>query len=153
MDHRPLNWHAPNWLNVSATVANFAHCIAIVDDEAPVRRALERLLRSAGLVPRGFASGGEFLASLATRHPDCVVADLHMPGMSGLDLVRCLRLMDLRLPVVVITAYDEPSSRARCIAAGAVAYQLKPLDERVLLDAIALAIGPRSNSACRPDLI
>jgi FixJ family two-component response regulator len=124
-----------------------AQFVAIVDDEEPIRRALERLLRSAGLDARGFATGGDFLAGLAARRPDCLIVDLHMPGMSGLELLRQLLAMGLRLPVVVITAYDEPDSRARCLEAGAAAYLRKPLDQRVLLDAIALAIGPRSNSA------
>jgi two-component system, LuxR family, response regulator FixJ len=128
-------------------MSNSAHSVAIVDDEAPIRHALERLLRSAGLDARGFATGADFLAGLAARRPDCLIADLHMPGMSGLELVRQLQAMRLRLPVVVITAYDDPDSRARCLEAGAVAYLRKPLDQRVLLDAIALAIGPRSNSA------
>jgi two-component system, LuxR family, response regulator FixJ len=128
-------------------MSNSAHSVAIVDDEAPIRHALERLLRSAGLDARGFATGADFLAGLAARRPDCLIADLHMPGMSGLELVRQLQTMSLRLPVVVITAYDDPGSRARCLEAGAVAYLCKPLDQRVLLDAIALAIGPRSNSA------
>jgi two-component system, LuxR family, response regulator FixJ len=121
--------------------------VAIVDDEEPVRRALERLLRSAGLDARAFATGGGFLAGLAARRPDCLIADLHMPGMSGLELLRQLQARDSRLPVVVITAYDDPGAHARCIEAGAAAYLRKPLDQRVLLEAIALTVGSSSSSA------
>src|SRR3954471_20003895 len=114
--------------------------VAIVDDEDPIRRALERLLRASGLHAQGFATGGDFLAGLGEHRPDCLILDLHMPGMSGLELLRQLQAMEVRLPVVVITAFDDPGSRARCIDAGAAAYLRKPLDQRVLLDAIALAV-------------
>jgi len=125
---------------MSGTLPRCARFVAIVDDEDPIRRALERLLRAAGLHAQGFATGSDFLAGLGERRPDCLILDLHMPGMSGLELLRQLQAMDLRLPVVVITAFDEPGSRARCIDAGAAAYLRKPLDHRVLLNAIALAV-------------
>jgi FixJ family two-component response regulator len=117
--------------------------IAVVDDEEPVRKALKRLLRAAGLEAEGYASGKEFLA--AERRPDCVVLDLHMPVMSGHALLQQIRRMSARLPVVVITAHDTAETRDECIAAGAAAYLRKPLDDRLLLNAIsaALAKSPR----------
>ncbi|HEX7218504.1 MAG TPA: response regulator [Burkholderiales bacterium] len=113
--------------------------IAVVDDEEPVRKALKRLLRAAGLEAEGYASGKEFLA--AERRPDCVVLDLHMPVMSGQALLRQIRRMSSRLPVVVITAHDTAETRDECIAAGAAAYLRKPLDDRLLLNAISVALA------------
>ena len=113
--------------------------IAVVDDEEPVRKALKRLLRAAGLEAEGYASGKDFLA--AERRPDCVVLDLHMPVMSGQALLKQIRRMSARLPVVVITAHDTAETRDDCIAAGAAAYLRKPLDDRLLLNAISVALA------------
>ena len=111
--------------------------VAIVDDEEPVRKALKRLLRASGLDADTYASGQDFLQASEARMPDCVVLDLHMPGMSGLQVLEELRSAKKSLPTVVITAYDEPASREQCLAAGAAAYLRKPLDERLLLNAIS----------------
>jgi len=111
--------------------------VAIVDDEEPVRKALKRLLRASGLEADTYASGKDFLEASEARMPDCVVLDLHMPGMSGLQVLEELRSAKKSLPTVVITAYDEPASREQCLAAGAAAYLRKPLDERLLLNAIS----------------
>ena len=111
--------------------------VAIVDDEEPVRKALKRLLRASGLEADTYASGKDFLEASTARMPDCVVLDLHMPGMSGLQVLQELRSAKKALPAVVITAYDEPASREQCLAAGAAAYLRKPLDERLLLNAIS----------------
>ena len=111
--------------------------IAVVDDEEPVRKALGRLLRASGMEVECYAGGREFLEGSARRRPDCVVLDLHMPGMSGLQVLHELRSAKKSLPAVVITAYDEPASREQCLAAGAAAYLRKPLDERLLLNAIS----------------
>jgi FixJ family two-component response regulator len=121
--------------------------IAIVDDEEPVRKALKRLLRASGLEAESYASGKEFLQARAARQPDCVVLDLHMPGMSGLEVLRELRESRSGLPTVMITAYDEPASREQCLAAGAAAYLRKPLDERLLLNAISATVKrtPKEN--------
>ena len=114
--------------------------IAIVDDEEPVRKALKRLLRASGLEAESYASGKDFLEASTQRRPDCVVLDLHMPGMSGLDVLRELRAARSALPAVMITAYDEPATREQCLAAGAAAYLRKPLDERLLLNAISATV-------------
>ena len=113
--------------------------IAVVDDEEPVRKALKRLLRAAGLEAEAYASGNDFLA--AERRPDCVVLDLHMPLMSGHALLQQIRRTSSRLPVVVITAHDTPETREQCLAAGANAYLRKPLDDRLLLNAISAALS------------
>jgi CheY-like chemotaxis protein len=115
--------------------------VAIVDDEEPVRKALKRLLRASGLEAESYAGGKEFLEAASTRRPDCVVLDLHMPVMGGLQVLREMRTSRLALPAVVITAYDEPETRAQCLAAGAAAYLRKPLDERVLLSTISATLA------------
>lgn len=115
--------------------------IAIVDDEDSVRKALERLLRSAGMEVATFASGTEFLAGVQSRRTDCVVLDLHMPKMSGFEVQLQLSRLGNGVAVVVITGHDTPESHARALAGGAAAYLLKPIDEQVLLDAISAAIS------------
>lgn len=116
--------------------------IAVVDDEDSVRKALARLLRSAGMDVATFATGGDFLAAVGTNPVDCVVLDLHMPRMSGFEVQLQLDRLGNRAGVVIITGHDTPESRARALTGGAVAYLLKPIDEQVLLDAIAAAIDP-----------
>jgi FixJ family two-component response regulator len=120
-------------------------CVAIVDDEEGIRKALSRLLRASGLEAESYANGQEFLDAAAEHRPDCVVLDLHMPGMSGLQVLRKLKAAGQRLSIVVITAHDEPETRERCIDAGACAYLRKPLEDRLLLNAISAAM--RSHSA------
>jgi FixJ family two-component response regulator len=114
--------------------------IAIVDDEESVRRALGRLMMSAGYRARVFSSGAEFLTSLATDRPSCVILDLHMPGLSGFELQGRLRDAPQPLPVVVITGHDTPEAQKRAQAGGAVAYLRKPVDDQLLLDAVTRAI-------------
>ena len=114
--------------------------VAIVDDEEGIRKALGRLLRAAGLEAHGYANGQEFLTAAAERRPDCVVLDLHMPGISGLQVLRKLKATGLLLPIVVITAHDEAETREQCLSTGARAYLRKPLEDRVLLNAISVAL-------------
>ena len=123
--------------------------IAIVDDEEGIRKALGRLLRAAGLEAHGYANGQEFLTAAAERRPDCVVLDLHMPGMSGLQVLRKLKAAGLLLPIVVITAHDEPETREQCLSSGARAYLRKPLEDRLLLNAISAAMRPPSPATKR----
>ena len=112
--------------------------IAIVDDEESVCRALARLLRSAEMETRVFASGEAFLAAAADFHPDCVVLDVHMPGLSGFEVMARL---ERRRPVVIITGHDSPEAEARALAGGAAAYLRKPFNDGALLAAITAAIA------------
>lgn len=114
--------------------------VAVVDDEASVRKALRRLLSASDLDCALFASGRDFLESLQGKVPDCVLLDLHMPGLTGLDVQRELSRSGARVPTIIITAHDEPPNRAQCLSAGAVAYVRKPFDGSLLLSVIASAI-------------
>jgi FixJ family two-component response regulator len=110
--------------------------IAIVDDEEPVRKALQRLLRAARLHTDTYASCELFQEALARRRPNCLILDLHLPGMSGLELLYELQQHGIAPPTIVITAHDDAETRDRCQRAGAVSYLRKPVDSSVLLSAI-----------------
>ncbi|WP_372521843.1 response regulator transcription factor [Sulfuricaulis sp.] len=116
--------------------------VAVIDDDASVRKALARLLRASGHEVEAFASGGEFLESSKTGAPDCLVLDVHMPSVSGLDVQAALLARGIHVPIIFITAYDDNALRDRALEQGAVAYLRKPLTEQMLLAAIAKAVGP-----------
>jgi FixJ family two-component response regulator len=117
-----------------------------VDDEEPVRIALRRLLRSANLDVETFPSGAEFLDSLKSHQPDCIVLDLHMPRVNGFAVQARLVEAGIRLPVVVITGHDSDETRVRALAGGVSAYLRKPVDDQALLDAISAAIANPSDT-------
>jgi len=110
--------------------------IAIVDDDASVRKALMRLLQASSYTAETFGSASEFLASLNQRIPDCLIVDLQMPSMNGIELQTSLTRAGIEIPTIVITAYDEPSSRERCSMVGAAAYLLKPVRKKELIATI-----------------
>ena len=114
--------------------------VAVVDDDEAVRRALSRLIRSLGFEAEEFASGEDFLANVATRTPDCVVLDLHMPKVGGFEVQARIAESRLHIPVIVITGHDSPETRARALGAGASAYLCKPLDGQALKEAIRSAV-------------
>jgi FixJ family two-component response regulator len=115
--------------------------IAVVDDEESVRKALERLLRSAGMSAHTFPSGAEFISALPDLVADCVVLDLHMPRINGFEVLAHLTQIDRRLPVIIITGHDTPESRSRVRVNSVVAYLLKPVDDCKLLQAIDAAVA------------
>jgi FixJ family two-component response regulator len=120
--------------------------VAILDDDQSVRTALGRLLNASDMDAEAFATGVELFSSFARKgKPDCLVLDLQMPGMNGLDVLNYLREMNLRVPTVIITAHDEPGACEACIRAGAALHLRKPLDANALLAAIekAVAITPK----------
>ena len=98
-----------------------------------------RLMRSAGLSVETFGSGAEFLKSLETRLPDCVVLDLQMPHMDGFNVQAHLGRKCAALPVIIVTGHDFPTARERAMAGGASAFLHKPVQDRTLLDAISAA--------------
>jgi len=103
---------------------------------------MERLLRSAGFAVVTFDSGPALLDFLESREVDCVMLDLNMPHMSGIDLQRRLRDSGKDVPVVVVTGHDTPDSHRRVMDGGAVAYLRKPADEQLLIEAVMSGIGP-----------
>lgn len=115
--------------------------VAVVDDELSVRRALERLLRSADVDVKTYSSGFAFLEDAQTQPFDCAVFDLHMAEINGFDLQMNLIRIGKWLPIIIMTGHDTPDSRARALAGGALAYLLKPVDDKVLLDAITQALS------------
>jgi FixJ family two-component response regulator len=115
--------------------------VAVVDDEESVRCALVRLLRASDFDSEGFGSGEEFLASLARRRPDCLVLDLQMAGLSGRDVQKQLIGLQTPIPLIMITAHDEPTIREQSLADGAVAYLRKPLRGDTLIGSVRQAIG------------
>jgi len=113
--------------------------LAIVDDDASVRKALKRLLQASSYTVDTFASASEFLASLNEHIPDCLIVDLQMPSMNGLELRISLTRAGIAIPTIIISAHDESGSRERCSTAGAVAYLLKPIQKIELIAAIKAA--------------
>lgn len=120
--------------------------IAVVDDEESVRRALARMLGASQFDVDVFASGQEFLDSLRTRLPDCAILDYRMRGLSGRDVQRQLALSNIDIPIIIVTAHDQPALREQCLADGVLAYLAKPLQRERLVGLINDAIGLRSAS-------
>jgi CheY-like chemotaxis protein len=118
-----------------------ARPIAVVDDEDSVRRALERLLRANGMDVVTFRGGDELLEAMQTLTPQCIVLDLHMPKMSGFEVLEAIMRSPNEAPVVVITGHDSPEARDRALASRAAAYLTKPIDEHLLLGEIAAAVA------------
>ena len=128
--------------------------VAIVDDDPSLRKALERVLQSYSYATKTYESARSFIDSLRQDMPACLVVDLQMPEMTGLDLQHQLRRDGIEIPTIVITAHDEGSARQRCQAAGALAYLLKPVQGATLIAAIEaatdLATTTKSTSISHP---
>jgi len=116
--------------------------VAIVDDDELMRGALQGLLREAGLPAQTFASADEFLRSGAQHRSSCLIADIRMPGMSGLDLQARLNADQVRIPVIFITAHGDDRMRMQAMSAGAAAFLAKPFDDEVLLRSVRAALEP-----------
>ena len=117
-------------------MANRLPLIAVVDDEESVRLALARMLRASSFEVTTFRCGEDFLESLKSVMPDCVVLDFQMPGRTGRDVQRALSTQKLPLPIIIVTAHDQPSLREKVLADGAVAYFTKPLRRDTLIAAV-----------------
>ena len=114
--------------------------VAIVDDDPSVRRGLQRLIRSAGWKAETFASAQEFLARPRAAFPSCLVLDLQLPGLSGLDLQKRMTEVDLGVPIVFLTGHGDIPASVQAMKAGAVEFLTKPVDEQELLHAIQEAV-------------
>lgn len=127
--------------------ASIRPSVYIIDDDASVRTALGRLLVSAGIPSRSFGSAADFLKANPPPDGACVVTDVRMPGMTGLELHEALHRAGSRLAVIFVTAYDTDEARAQAKKAGAVAYFRKPVDDQALLDAIHWALSREEGDA------
>jgi FixJ family two-component response regulator len=117
--------------------------ISVVDDDDSVRESLGGLIRSVGFAVKVFASAEEFLNSDHLRNTDCLILDVRMPGMNGLELQRRLAASHMSIPVIFITAHGDEETRVRALNGGAVDYLLKPFSEEALLNAINTALKIR----------
>jgi FixJ family two-component response regulator len=124
--------------------------ITIVDDDESMREALKSLMRSVGFRAETFASGEEFLNSNRLRETACLILDLQMPGISGLELQNRLAALQNRVPVVFITAHGNEEDRKRALQAGAVDFLRKPFSEEALLDAVHVALETSQGSDLSP---
>ncbi|MES2130616.1 MAG: response regulator [Pseudomonadota bacterium] len=113
--------------------------VAIIDDEDAVRRALGRLLRSAGIAASDFACGPELFQILHDNPPYCVLLDLHMPGMRGIDVLGRLQVEVPLTSVIIMTGHHSPDEQARAMRGNPIAYLQKPINDQDLLDALAAA--------------
>jgi RNA polymerase sigma factor (sigma-70 family) len=114
--------------------------VFIVDDDDDVRRALERLIESVGLNVESFSSAQEFLERSAPTGPACIVLDVRMPGLSGLDLQQKLSASGMDVPIIFMTGHGTVPMSVRAMKAGAVDFMEKPFDEQVMLDSIQQAV-------------
>ena len=118
--------------------------VAIVDDEKIVRRAIGRLVMSAGLKSEDYPSAEEFLEVYPHRNPDCLILDLRLPGMSGLELQQRMAADHNQTPIIFVSAHDDPEVRAQALRGGAVAFFAKPFQDDALLEAIRSAMTPNT---------
>jgi FixJ family two-component response regulator len=114
--------------------------VAIVDDDDSMRSALQGLLKAVGLPAEAFASAEEFLKSGQHRQTACLIADIRMPGMSGLELQAKLNAEHCRIPTIFITAHGDAKMRMQALRAGAVEFLAKPFDDEALLDSVREAL-------------
>jgi FixJ family two-component response regulator len=117
--------------------------VYVIDDDGSMRRAFQFLFQSADLDVQVFCSAEEFLESASLRDDSCIILDMRMPGMTGLDLQRELVSRKIGIPVIVVSAYDDVLTRQLARQLGAVAFFRKPVDDQALLDAIWWAMSGR----------
>ena len=121
--------------------------ISIVDDDPDVRRGFQRLMETAGLASETFASAEEFLASPSVSATTCLILDVCMPGIDGLELQRRLRAANWKIPIIFISAETDEKMRALALEGGAVDFFAKPFRTEALLDAIDAALASRPPTA------
>ena len=121
------------------------HSICIIDDDESIRIATTCLLRSLGHVVRTFASAEEFLHSPYVDEAGCLIVDVHMPRLNGLELQGHLREKGLRIPIIFITAHPEERARTRALDAGAICYLDKPFDSEALIRCLDIALCSESD--------
>ena len=121
-------------------MSNVDAIVYVIDDDESIREALKSLIRSVGLTVQTFASAHEFLESERLDVPACLILDVRMPGLSGLDLQRDLTEANIRIPIIFITGHGDIPMSVRAMKAGAVEFLTKPFRDQDLLDAIQQAL-------------
>lgn len=114
--------------------------VAIVDDDDSIRSALQGLMKVQGFPAHAYASAEEFLKSGQQHHTSCLIADIRMPGMSGLELQAKLNAEHCRIPTIFITAHGDAKMRMQALRAGAVEFLAKPFDDEALLESVRVAL-------------
>jgi FixJ family two-component response regulator len=114
--------------------------VAVIDDDESCRTALKEMLRSAGLSALAFASAEDFLKSGQQRQTGCLISDIRMPGMSGLELQAKLNADRCRIPTIFITAHGDEKMQMQALRAGAVEFLAKPFDDEALLERVRTAL-------------
>ena len=117
--------------------------VYIVDDDSGVRRAVQDLVESVGLRAESFATGQEFLNKKRTSDPSCLVLDVRLPQMSGLDFQRTLAEAGMHIPIIFITAHGDEHMRLQAMRGGAVKFLAKPFDAAILLEGVRTALGSK----------
>jgi FixJ family two-component response regulator len=117
-----------------------ARIVVIIDDDECVRGSLQGLMDAAGFEARAFASAEEFLSSELLRDAVCLITDIRMPGMSGLELQQTLNAKACGVPIIFITAHGNARMRSEAMRAGAMEFLAKPFDDEVLLDSVRAAL-------------
>jgi FixJ family two-component response regulator len=121
------------------------HLVSVVEDDRFFRESMGRFMRSLGYIVEAFSSAADFLASPSLGETACLIADVHMPAMSGIELHRYLIDTGRGIPTILVTAYPNDVDRIRALNDGVVCYLRKPIDERDFLQCLRDAIGSRAN--------
>jgi FixJ family two-component response regulator len=124
--------------------------ISVIDDDGPFRVATDSLLRARGYTVHTFASAAEFLRSPQLDETSCVITDIQMPGISGLELQTLLRNQGRTVPIIFITAFPEESARVRALRDGAVSFLVKPSDAATLVRCVEEALAARNAAHPNP---
>ncbi len=124
--------------------------ISVIDDDGPFRVAMDSLLRARGYTVHTFASAAEFLRSPQLDEASCVITDVQMPGIGGLELQTLLRSQGRTVPIIFITAFPEESVRARALRDGAVCFLVKPSDASMLIRCVEEALAARNAPHPKP---
>jgi FixJ family two-component response regulator len=121
--------------------------VSIVDDDPLAREGIRELVESLGYKALAFVSAQDFLQSGAIATTGCLITDLQMPGLSGLDLQERLQAQGYHTPVILITAYPNEKHRSRAISAGAIGFLSKPFEEQCLVDCLSVAMSRDASSS------
>jgi FixJ family two-component response regulator len=132
---------------VSMRESGIVTLISIVDDDEDFRASMADLMRALGFTVETFPSAVDFLASPECRHTSCVIADVHMPHLSGIELHSCLEKRGQAIPMILVTAYPDESMKARALCQGVICYLTKPLSEDALLKCVRSALERPSKPA------